>query len=523
MKTVTADGMRGLDRTTIENDGVEGMTLMERAGRGCFRELKRFAAQAGLWKPAVVCCAGKGNNGGDAFVLARCCAEAEWPVEVRLTGTTSDLIGDAKIAWTRARKAGVEVHECPDSASWNGDALNALIPEIIIDGLLGTGTEGDPRGTVRDAVEWIQSMRHGAWIVALDQPTGLNSDRGVQGAPCVQADLTLTIALPGPGLLQPEGLAACGLIESVSIGFRPERIAAAKAAGEEEWNGPEELRALWKSRAHDCHKGSLGRVLIVGGSTGFSGAPALAGLGALNAGAGLVTILVPEPIVETVGSHAPELMVQGGPVNEKGMFDTRLWQEWQDRFEDYDAVVVGPGMGQSDDLILLIRQLIRGFKKPLILDADALNALAGQAHWIERTHGPVALTPHPGEMSRLFQQSIEEIQSNRSGMAAAGAKYTEATVILKGAGTVIAAPGGTTYINTSGNPGMATGGTGDVLSGMLAAFSAAGYEMTEAARLAVYLHGKAGDVASWRHTQACVTAGRLLEHLPDAFRCLEIR
>lgn len=522
MKIVSPKVMRSLDEQTIRA-GTAGRVLMARAGRGLAKAVKDWARHAELDLPDVLFVAGKGNNGGDAFVAARILYEEGWGVKVMLAASGSEVKGDAAEALTAMVSAGLDLVECPEEQDWTNEAQEWGAVDLVVDALLGTGASGPPTGTVAAAIRRINQLQTQAWVLSVDVPSGLDGDTGRVEEPCVRADLTVTMGLPKRGLLKESALEVRGGLEAVDIGLDAAGVESALGEDGLEWNAPVELARMMPRRLRRSHKGSYGRVLVVGGCRGMSGAPAMAARGALHAGTGLVTVLTPSEITGDVASHAPELMVAAGPTNAEGILSAEVWENWRSRIKEFDALVVGPGMGQHPDVLALLRHLLRESEVPMVLDADALNALKGQPHFLDRARAPIALTPHPGEMARLFNQSVEDIQSDRAGAAAAGAECAHVTVVLKGADTVIAAPEGPVFINTSGNPGMASGGTGDVLAGMLGGLAAQGHSLLDAARLAVYLHGKAGDLAALRKTQTAMTASSLLDALPEAIRTLQLR
>lgn len=522
MKIVSPEVMRRLDEQTIQA-GTSGRELMMRAGRGLADAVRDWARLAGLDSPRVLFAAGKGNNGGDAFVAARDLFEGGWSVRVVLASTRSEVKGDAAEAMQAMIASGLDLVECPGEEGWTEDAHAWGSVNLVVDALLGTGASGPPTGAVAAAIRRIHQLQSQAWVVSVDVPSGLNGDTGQVEEPCVQADVTITMGLPKRGLLMEPALDVRGGLDAVEIGLDAASVDAAEGEKGVEWNAPLELARMIPKRPRRSHKGSFGRVLVIGGSRGMSGAPAMAALGALRAGAGLVTVLTPSEIAGQVASQAPELMVAAGPTNREGGLSAHIWEDWRSRINGFDALVIGPGMGRHSDVLTLLRQMFREAKVPVVLDADALNALEGQPHWLSRSGAPIAITPHPGEMARLFGQPVDQIQSDRVGVATAAATFAQVTVVLKGADTVIAPPEGPAFINTSGNPGMASGGTGDVLAGMLGGLAAQGLSFLEASRLAVYLHGKAGDIAALRNSQMAMTATSLLDALPAAIHTLQLR
>ncbi|MFO1489414.1 MAG: NAD(P)H-hydrate dehydratase [Kiritimatiellia bacterium] len=273
-----------------------------------------------------------------------------------------------------------------------------------------------------------------------------------------------------------------------------------------------------RPRARDSHKGTYGRVLVLGGSPGLSGAAGLAARGALAAGAGLVDVVVPPDLVTATGAGVPGAMVHAGETGREGGLSADVWDRWQSRLTDIDAVVAGPGLGASADTLQLLRRMLLIASRPMVLDADALNAFAGRAHWIEKRSGSVVLTPHPGELARLVGMSVEEVQADRLKAADTLAGLTGAVVVLKGEGTLVVQTGREPHLNLNGNPGLARGGSGDLLSGLLGGILAQGVEPFDAACLAVWLHGRAGDLAAWRHGPAGMQVTDVADALPQAWR-----
>ncbi len=522
MIAVTVDQMRELDRATIEDHGIAGATLMERAGRGVADAAERLHGRATPSRPRAFLAAGKGNNGGDAFVAARHLAQRGWSVDVCLTCRMDEVGGDARTHLDRfLEETGIPVREWTEDGDWERGAEEAErgfegVPDVVIDGLLGTGIKGAPRGVAAAAIRCVNRMGRRGRVLAIDIPSGLNGDTGARDGECVCADMTVTMAMPTKGLLAPEAVGAVGTLEAVDIGFPPALTDALPADGPE-WIADADVRGWLPRRALDAHKGQFGRVLCMGGAVGYTGAIRLAGRAAVRSGAGLVTVLAPAPILDLVSLAGPELMVEPAPATDMGSLAAGLWQDWRKRVDDFDALLVGPGMTRHNDTMVLVRQLLRDAQTPMVLDADAISVFAGQPHWFERADCPLVLTPHPGELGRLFGQSASEIREDRVGMALAAAKFTGATVVLKGAGTVVAQPDGASAINLTGNPGMATGGTGDVLAGLIAGLVAQGLSAWEAACAGVYLHGLAGDLEARLHAQAGLIAGDVADRLPDAF------
>lgn len=491
MKLVSASEMRELDRRTIAS-GIPGEELMSTAGEGLADAIRTLAGNHQLVDSPVLFVAGCGNNGGDAFVAARCLHEDGWPVECWLAGSESKLKGDALAHFKRMKKAGVPFQSLEDSNHWKHAAECGTDAEILIDGLLGTGASGEPRGIVSDAIRFIDAHADRALVVAIDVPSAM----------AVRADLTVTMGLPKVGSAGSENIDYVGNLEVVDIGIPSEFIDEAQGDPDLELIHPSDLSPLFPRRPRDAHKGAFGHVLCVGGSKGFSGAIAMAARAAARSGAGLVSALVPENIHPLVAPAVPEIMVHSEMPKGK-----------------WTAIMAGPGMGRSAATREQILHLLETSDVPLVLDADAIFDPAA----IAAAKRPVVITPHPGEFAALFGLKVEEVQEDRFGMAKMASAKLGCVVVLKGAGTLVAAPGVPMAVNLTGNPGMASGGSGDVLAGILAGLVGQGIPPFEAACAAVWLHGRAGDLAAAEKSQASLIAPDLIEKLPEAFREVSCR
>ena len=495
MKLVSSSEMRELDRRTIA-DGIPGEELMSTAGEGLADAIRRLASAHQLVDSPVLFVAGCGNNGGDAFVAARCLHEDGWPVECWLAGSEKKLQGDALIHFKWMKKAGVPFQALEDSSPWKHAAECGTDAEIIVDGLLGTGASGEPRGIVADAIQFIEAHADRTLVVAIDVPSAM----------AVRADLTVTMGLPKVGCLQPGNLDFVGNLEVVDIGIPGEYIAEAEGDPDLELIHPTDLAPLFPRRPRDAHKGAFGHILCIGGSKGFSGAITMAARAAARSGAGLVSLLVPENIHALVAPAVPEAMVHAAMPEGK-----------------WTAVMAGPGLGRTDAARDQVLQLLETSRVPLILDADAITVLSNHIGAIAAANCPVILTPHPGEFAALLGLKVEDVQEDRFGMARMASAKLGCVVVLKGAGTLVAAPGLPMAVNLTGNPGMASGGSGDVLAGMVAGLAGQGIAPFEAACAAVWLHGRAGDLAAAEKSQASLIAPDLLEKLPEAFREVSCR
>ena len=495
MKLVTSNQMRELDAAAIAA-GISGEVLMQTAGEGLAAALRKLEELHQLVDAPILFVAGCGNNGGDAFVAAQCLHEDDRPVECWLAGPEGKLKGDALTHFKLMKKAGVPIRMMEHSDDWAQASECGTDAEIIVDGLLGTGASGEPRGIIDDAIAFVEGQADRALVVAVDVPSAM----------AVRADLTVTMGLPKIDCVQPENLDAVGILEVVDIGIPSEFVSAVEGCADIELIQASDLVPLFPRRARDTHKGDYGHVLCAGGSKGFSGAIVMASRAALRSGAGLVSAFVPESIHALVAGAVPEAMVHS------------VLPEIQ-----WTAILAGPGMGRTATTREQILQLLETSTVPLVLDADAVSVLSDHLEAVVSAKGPVILTPHPGEFAALFGLKSEEVQEDRFALARMAADRLGATVVLKGAGTVVAAPGKPLAITMTGNPGMASGGSGDVLAGMLAGLAGQGMAPFEAACAAVWLHGHAGDLAAAEKAQASIMASDLIDRIPEALRTVSCR
>jgi NAD(P)H-hydrate epimerase len=495
MKLVSASEMRGLDERTMAS-GIPGEELMLTAGEGLADAIRNLASSHQLEDSPVLFLAGCGNNGGDAFVAARILYEDGWPVECWLAGNEKKLKGDALTHFKLMRKVNVPFEALDTPEHWRHVTTCGTDAEIVVDGLLGTGFSGEPRGIIADAVEFADRQADRALVVSIDMPSAMQ----------VRADLTVTMGLPKTDLVQPEKIDCVGTLEVVDLGIPGEFIEQVEGEAEFELIHPSDLIPLFPRRPRDSHKGVYGHVLCIGGSKGFSGAITMAARAAARSGAGLVSAFVPEAIHSLVAPAIPEIMVHSSMPE----------SEWT-------AIAAGPGMGRTATTREQILHLLDHSKVPLVLDADAVTVLANHVDAIADADCPVILTPHPGEFAALFGLKLDDVLADRLGMARMAADKLGVTMVLKGAGTLVAAPGNPVAINMTGNPGMASGGSGDVLSGMLGALAGQGIPPYEAACAAVWLHGRAGDLAAAEKSQISIIAPDLIEKLPEAFRGISCR
>ena len=487
MKVVSVPTMQDLDQKTITG-GVPDNVLMERAGRAAFEEILAFVERcfAPRHRRRFCIAAGKGNNGGDGYVIARLLREAlSAQVDIYSVCDLDDLRGAAAF---HARKlpTDVPVHVCSELP------CETLSPgTVLIDALLGTGISGPLRPPYDRIISQINSSR--LPVISVDVPSGLNGDTGEIATEAVTADLTVTMALPKRGLVTPNGLQACGRLRCVDIGVSDSHVEEAPSDGEALFAA--DMIQFRRRRPRDSHKYTFGRVAVIGGSRQFAGAPMLTGASALRAGGGLVTVMVPESIRQEVRPAYDALILAGIPDNDSGRFTSASVAAVRHQCENAQAVAFGPGVGRDERTQAALKAVL-DTGTPAVVDADGLNLLSNVPSAIRRTTAPVILTPHPGEMRRLMHAfELEDTQdAGRTAQAAQLASATGAWIVLKGMGTVVAAPDGRTTVNTSGGPELASAGTGDVLTGVIAALLAQGFSPWDAATHAVYLHGLAGEL-----------------------------
>ena len=491
MKVIDKDSMRILEQRTIKEEGIPEAVLMQRAGLGIADAVERLVIMHQIIDSSILLLAGQGNNGGDVFVAARYLWERDMKVTVRLAGCVSLLKGAAEAAYQFAKEGEVPIESCPDEADWT-DVSEA---DILVDGLLGTGFSGEPRGVMKTALTWADAYAEKGLVLAVDLPSAM----------AVRADVTVALGLPKKESVAADQVNYTGRIEVVDIGI-PERFIEAAGENEAELITDSDVAPLLLRRQRNSHKGLYGHLHCIGGSLGMSGAIVLAARAGLRGGAGWVSARVPSSVVEGVASCVPEAMVQAGEPVRKA-----------------DAMVVGPGMGCSSETQQQVLNLLKQEGAPLVLDADGLSVLEGNLEPIRQSKRELVITPHPGEFAGLFDMKVEELQSDRDTLALMAATQLQVVCVLKGARTVVAAPNGRLALNATGNPGMATAGAGDVLAGLIGALLAQGLSSFEAASAGVWLHGQAGDLAAAAGAEISLCAGDIIEKLPEAFRVVSPR
>ncbi len=507
--------MRALDRRAVAELGISGATLMENAGRGAAREILTFLARRkrpvrGL---SVVVVAGKGNNGGDGVVVARILQARGARVRVFLVAARAAMAGAAARALARLERARIRPVELVEESDL-GQLEQALRrARLVIDALLGTGASGPPAGLVARAIACINAS--GLPTVALDLPSGLGADAGEVPGPVVHASMTTTFAGLKRGLILSAAPDVTGEVRVVPIGIPEAEVRRDARVFLVE---PDDVRRQFPPRARDAHKGTYGHLLIIAGSAGKTGAAALAGRAAMRTGAGLVTIATPRSQQPIVAALLTEPMTEALPETRAQTLALDARDRLLELAEARDALVLGPGLGLDPETQALVRDLARLIPKPMVIDADALTALAGHLDGLAAAPAPRCLTPHPGEMARLLGVPAGAVQADRIETARRFAVEHATALVLKGHVSVVSGPDGIALLNPTGNPGMASGGTGDVLTGMIGALLGRGMDTVPALMSAAYLHGLAGDLAAAVTGEEGLIAGDVVEAIPGAIR-----
>jgi hydroxyethylthiazole kinase-like uncharacterized protein yjeF len=517
MRVLNTQQMREADRQTIDDVGLPSIVLMENAGRQAVAAMEAAFEDLVTSKVGVLC--GRGNNGGDGFVVARTLAQRGIEATVFLLGSVGDVRGDARINLEILGRVGLTVVEITTGQEWELHFSEISECDLIVDAIVGTGFHGPLTGLLETVVADVNGL--GVPVVAIDLPTGVSADSHELEGEAIEASMTVTLAAPKIPLILPPADAYGGDLVIADIGIPGSVI--------DELEGPwlelltrERMRELIPARAADSHKGDFGRVLVIAGSVGRTGAAHLAALGALRSGAGLVTIATPRSCVATLAAMMPEYMTEGLEETTAGTIDFSA----VDRVLDLkaDIIALGPGLGQDPSTSAFIQAVVERSGAPLVLDADALNAFTEDPERLTGRDGvDVIITPHPGEMARLLNISIEQVQADRLEHAREFASARRVHVVLKGHRTIVAGPEGRSFVNLTGNAGMATGGTGDLLTGMIAAWFAQILDPEGACKLAVYLHGTAGDLAEADEGEVALLPTDIAARLGDAVMELTAR
>jgi NAD(P)H-hydrate epimerase len=510
MRVFNAAQMREADRRTIEEIGIPSLVLMENAGRQVVAAMEATYPELAGYRVAVLC--GRGSNGGDGFVVARTLHQRGVDVSVFVIGRVADIRGDARINVEILGRLGLAVVEVNDGQAWELHYSEISECDLIVDAIFGTGLKPPLAGMLETVVADVNAS--GLPVIAIDLPTGLSADTPEVVGDTIEAALTVTLGAPKLPLVLPPAESRAGDIVIADIGI-PLEVLDTIDGPRVELLTREKMRELVQPRAPDAHKGDFGHVLVIAGSAGKSGAAHLCAMGALRSGAGLVTVATPRSCQPTVAAMAGEYMTEALDETPAGAIDLAAL----DRVIGFgrDVIAAGPGLGRAEATTAFVHALLDRAEIPLVVDADALNAFDGEATRLAgREERDVIITPHPGEMARLLGVAADDVQANRLAFAADFATSHHVYVVLKGHRTLVATPDGKIFINPTGNPGMATGGTGDVLTGMIAAWLAQVLDAEAACKLAVYLHGVAGDLSEADEGEIAMTAGDIIAHLGDA-------
>jgi hydroxyethylthiazole kinase-like uncharacterized protein yjeF len=517
MRVLNTQQMREADRRTIDEIGIPAIVLMENAGRQAVAAMEAAFDDLATSHVGVLC--GRGSNGGDGFVIARTLVQRGVETSVFLLGSVAEVRGDARTNLEVLGRIGLTVVEITNAQEWELHFSEISRCELLVDAILGTGFHGQLSGLLETVVADVNGL--GVPVIAIDLPTGISADTPEVEGEAIEASMTVTLAAPKVSLILPPADSHSGDLVIADIGIPLPLL--------DEVDGPyielltrERMRELVPARAADSHKGDFGRVLVVAGSLGRSGAAHLAAIGALRSGAGLVTIATPKSCLAIVAAMAPEYMTEGLEETTSGTVDYAAL----DRVLEFkaDVIAVGPGLGQSPGTAAFVHGLLERAGVPIVLDADALNAFSGDPDRLMGRDGvDVVITPHPGEMARLLNISVEAVQHDRLRHATEFAARHRVHVVLKGHRTIIAGPDNRAFINLTGNSGMATGGTGDLLTGMIAAWFGQLLDAEAACKLAVYLHGAAGDLAEADEGDVALVAGDVGARLGDAVMELTAR
>lgn len=513
MEVVSPEQMREIDERTINEYGIPGILLMENAAAAVVAQAQ--AMMDGCAGKRVTIVAGRGNNGGDAFAAARLLHSQRANVSVYLLGEKTGLSGDALLNMEILEKIGLDVMEITEDKTNHGRFLLDLdISDLVIDGLFGTGLSRDITGIAAETIERMNDCR--SPVLSIDIPSGVDGNDGSIRGVCVRADATVTFCLPKLGLLLHPGCQYVGRLITADIGIpvsaiRKQHIRISTI-------DLDTVSALIPQRKADSNKGDYGRVLIVTGSTGMTGSGCLASMSALRVGAGLVYAGVPKSLTSVYSSKMTEPIVLPLEDNGTGCLSASCSEHIAELMTDMDVVAIGPGLTASGDIRKVVESVIENCRAPLVMDADALNAISSDPSVLNKLKTVAVITPHPGEMARLMGTSVKEVQSDRIGAASEFAQKYGVVVVLKGSRTIVAYPSGQVLINVTGNAGMATAGTGDVLTGIIAGIAAQGVPISEAAAAGVCLHGVAGDAVADYKGMHGMTAGDIVDILPVTIR-----
>jgi ADP-dependent NAD(P)H-hydrate dehydratase / NAD(P)H-hydrate epimerase len=528
MKILTAAQIGQVDSLTTELFKIPSILLMENAGRSVVDEMDK--ACPGLVRKRILIFCGKGNNGGDGLTVARHLTMRGAKPEIVLLSDPAQLRGDPLTNWDIVKAMGLPVHVLETPGEVRIYLRKTAVPDVIVDAIFGTGLSKPVGPGLRPVINWINQAAEKAFIASVDIPSGLLANSQELPGAALRAHLTVTFTALKLALVAPPAAKYAGRVVVVPIGS-PSSLLDVTEHRTNLIDAAQVRRAL-PPRAQDSHKGNFGHVYVVAGSRGKSGAALMTGMAALRSGAGLVTLWLPVGLQKAMVGKFPELMTEYLPETKDGTSDAGGLSRLRAQLSNAEALVLGPGVTTQAQTRQLIRELVRCSPVPVILDADGINAFSSAAEKLRNEAGqPVIITPHPGEMARLLNRPISEIQKRRIETARACSELCRCYCVLKGYQTIVSTPEGEIFINSTGNPGMATGGSGDILAGIMGRF-VAGWNRkrrrADSANLAdhlcaaVYLHGLAGDLAAAEVGMESLVATDLLPYLPNAFKAVLI-
>ncbi len=517
-RVVSAEEMRWCDDTTIKGIGIPGLLLMENAGGAVARLIRNLLGE--LKDKHVVVFCGKGNNGGDGFVVARYLANEGASISIVLTSSPLELKGDALAQFKILKKISGNANPPLAIQRYSLSALNQLHRiDVIVDAIFGTGFSGKIKQPLLGFVEWMNNQH--VPVFSIDVPSGLNASTGVVENVAVRAQHTVTFGLRKSGLLLNRGKELSGKVVVADIGI-PKSVTESKTLSKTFLVSATDVRIGLPARSFTAHKYSVGKVFVIAGSKGLTGAAALCATAALRAGAGAVLLGTPESVYPTMMRKLTEVMVMPLPSTDEGTINEKSFDVLCPKLSWADVVVVGPGLSRNPQTQLVILKILKEYSGRILLDADGLFAVASAGlDMLKKLKAEIILTPHSGEFGNLVKLNSEEVDRNRIELPRQLSKKIRKTVVLKGAPTVVATPDGTAYLNPTGNPGMATIGSGDVLSGIIAGLWAQGCPIEVAAYNGVFLHGLSGDFAKKKLGERSLLAGDLIGFLPEAFSFVE--
>ncbi len=514
MKLITADEMKEIDRRASSEYLIPSIVLMENAGLRTTEKIVELLG--GVAGRHIVILVGRGNNGGDGLVIARHLLNAGAQVDVFLCTEADQLSADAAINYEILTRMKSSIYPLQKEADLQGFIMALLNADMVVDALYGIGFRGSLSEFETKLAKFVNQSQ--SMVLAVDIPSGLEADSGKVNGEAFKADHTVTFALPKHGMILGKDREYAGQLMVVDIS-----IPGALLKDEQlklQIITEEMVRSHFKPRQQETHKGSYGHALVIGGSTGMSGAAVMTSWAALRCGAGLVTLALPDKIIDAA-DLVPEIMSRGLPSTLEGAIAAEAGPIIENLLGIASVCAVGPGMSRYEESNTIIRTILEKAGIPLLVDADGLNALQGDADFLKNRQVPIVITPHPGEMARLTGMTVGAIQNQRIEISRHYAHKWGVTIVLKGHNTVVAHPCGQVYVNLNGNPGMATAGNGDVLTGIIGGLIAQGLKPTEAAVAGVFLHGRAGDLASLQRGQRSLVATDLIDRMGDAMIELE--